>query len=272
MRKLLFVILIVLSALILVFLYSNKGRGSYLTQNPVTPNKLAISQKELDEAFRLEKFLNLNFFTADSVLKETASLSASPSPERAFNGFARERIVKRKILEAESDSLKVDLKKVKVTSEVNPIKFSPDSRVIPSELISTYSYDETLIKEFRRKLEGGVTLNYVEIHYNQTEFRPEAKKLAETLSASLLEHPDQNFEELVKKENTNSEITISAKSYSLVGKESESLPPTEELRRVRESLSGFFLSFNYLTAKDKGLGQDFDQWYQKVKVNYPVAD
>lgn len=272
----------VLSSLLLIYLLKNPGRGfgpflSKVTLDEMGRNRIKISAQELDEAYRLEKFLNPFFANATpSALVATDGaaqqrLSKSRSLQTGLvEGLAKERIFRRKILEAEAKALKVDLNEVNNSAgQIFPL--TDDARRIENkELLKLFRYDKSLLNVFRKRVEGVKQVGVLSVvpqaspsgQINHSLLEATAKKIL----VSLKSNNSLALSEILKLDLPKNlfvqESIFDGSSLTL------SLPVglKENNPQLQETPFGFDI---YRIKKQiNGLGMSFEEWYQNVRKKY----
>lgn len=251
--------LIVLNKERILTLYKN----SKLTATNL--NKSTITQNELDESLDLEKLLQ--------PLDETQALATGSSKAKSQNKIvldaaAKERVMRRKILEKEAPSLGLNLTELQNEATASPA-IMPDGRLIPrpdkENLANLFSYDTLLLEKAKEKVEGFVEKQMINVYSNSPSFGNEAQKLAQEI-AKTYGDAKFNLDEFKNGQKISSGISLQEQSFKNVGLSAVS--QAEPVGKVKVQDSPFGFDVVKIANIEKGLGMGFDEWYGKAKNNY----
>lgn len=270
----------VMSSLLLISLLKNPrlDLGRFVSKVALDKNRIQISAKELDEAYALEKFLN---FPDVDLVKNPIPLSASvsnlpkgvklPNLAEILKNTAKERVVKRKILEKETPRLKVDLVSVKTEAARMPKSTTNSGRAVPSDLVAIFSYDETLIKKVREQVEGFVEKQVLSVVFSPPNSTASAQKVANDI-LPLMQKGTFDSQNYLKDHTLDSGLSL---FNQIIRDPLKAYPDPVKLPtvgRVKIEPTPFSYDIVKINKIEKGLGMSFEEWFQTVSKKYQTVN
>lgn len=250
-------IFIILIAFKIPSLFSRIVPNISSTGTPVTVGKVVVDRRELEEMLRLEEFLS----TPDE--EKTASVSADFKESLALG-----KVVRRKILESETESLGVSPKEIKKDAEMAAMGMTADGRRFTDRPLNTlYIYNRFLVEALKEKVEGWVESKVVTIGFQGPYYNVDlGKKLANIISEGYKTNRSFDWEGAISGEDlSGSGLTLNTQDFKT---SSFTLVQSSKVGTVslKEMPMGF--SINVVTEINEGLLKDFDSWYETVKRKY----